>query len=156
MTGTRFRGIATSTRAALLSLAAVAIAACSNSNGAQTTVTLVAPDSGYGCDSQILSRCVLPDGTCSEISGPTGPEEEEDQNSICSYVGGVFAFGQACSRTGVQGSCLSGDGVYPANGTSCTFYQTIWLPSAWDSGVPGNPCFGIDGGTFQPATRDGG
>jgi hypothetical protein len=106
------------------------------------------PDSGAGCNAQILSRCVYPSGVCFEYSGP--PVGDAGDPFDCVSSGGTLNDdGQGCVRTGTEGSCVGGAGIAVINGGPCTYYLTTWLPGGYDSGAPGEPCRGHPG-TFVP------
>jgi hypothetical protein len=132
-------------------LSLLSVACLSSSNGGPAAVSdggLLGPDSGAGCNSEILSRCVYSDGTCAEYSGPS-VSDAGDPFDCAETAGAVFSFGQACVRTGTEGSCVEPSGITTINGTRCQFFLTTWIPNGYDSGVPGQTCARASG-TFVP------
>jgi hypothetical protein len=140
---------------ALLGLLVIGSFAClSSTNGSASgspDAGALGADAGGACDSQVLVRCVYPNGTCAEFSGP--PIGDAGDPFDCLGTGqGVLTAGEACSRTGTEGSCVDPSGITLFNGKDCQFFLTTWIPNGYDSGSPGQMCVKV-GGTFEP---DGG
>ena len=135
----------------VLSLGSVACLSSSSSPGSTSPTVdsgagAVGFDAGAGCVTEILVRCVYPNGTCTEFSGLATSDAGDPVD--CVQSGGVLAH-EACVRTGTEGSCVIGAGFSSAGGKTCEAFLTTWLPEGYDSGVAGQACAGLLG-TFVP------
>jgi hypothetical protein len=131
-----------------LSLVALSCLTSSNSGpAAGADGGSLSVDSGAGCDSLVLVRCAYPNGTCAEFSGPLVGDAGDPFD--CAGGGGVLGTGEACPRTGAEGSCVEPSGLTVVSGKTCQFFLTTWIPQGFDSGVAGQTCAGLLG-TFVP------